>query len=258
MYKVTKYPHGTFSWADNTSSDPETAIAFYMDLFGWTKYEIPIDESMNYTMFQHQGENVTALSGMLPEGVPSLWMNYVTVDEVDPLADVVTANGGTIVWGPVDVFDSGRMLHIQDPGGADLALWQPKQHIGAGIVNTVGAMCWNELLTRDAAAAKAFYSKLLGWEYYGDEHYIHISNRGRNNGGILEMDENFGEMPPCWMVYFHVADIDAAMTQVEALGGKVVTQKMEAPDTGGFTVVEDPAGAHFYIMQLEKADPWED
>ena len=57
-----------------------------------------------------------------------------------------------------------------------------------------------------------------------------------------------------WMVYFHVADIDAAMKRVEELGGRVVTQKMEAPDTGWFTVIEDPAGAVFYIMQLAKAD----
>ncbi len=258
MFKVTKYPHGTFSWAENVSTDPESAKAFYLDLFGWGKYEFPIDENNTYTMFQHQGENAAALSGMIPEGVPSFWFNYVTVEDVDSLADVVMANGGTVVQGPWDVFDNGRMLLIQDPEGAHLGLWQPKQHIGAGIVNTVGAMCWNELLTRDAETAKAFYRELLGWEYYGDEHYIHISNRGRNNGGMMEMDENFGEMPPVWMVYFHVADIDAAMKRVQELGGRVVTQKMEAPDTGWFTVIEDPTGAVFYIMQLAKADPWEE
>ncbi len=258
MYKVTKYPHGTFSWADNSSTDPDKAIAFYMDLFGWDKYEIPIDENNTYTMFQHQGENAAALSGMIPPGVPSFWFNYVTVEDVDALADVVTANGGAIIMGPMDVFDSGRMLHIQDPEGAHLGLWQPKQHIGAGIVNTVGAMCWNELLTRDAETAKAFYSTVLGWEFHGGEHYIHITNRGRSNGGMMQMDENFGEMPAMWMPYFHVADIDAAMKRVEELGGKVVTQKMEAPDAGWFTVIEDPAGAVFYIMQLAKADLWEE
>ena len=150
MYKVTKYAHGTFSWAENSSTSPDKAIAFYLDLFGWGKYEIPIDETHTYTMFTLEGENASALSDMLPEGVPSFWFNYVTVEAVDSLADVVTANGGQIVYGPFDVFDSGRMLHIQDPEGAHLGLWQPKQHIGAGIVNTVGAMCWNELLTRDA------------------------------------------------------------------------------------------------------------
>ena len=79
---------------------------------------------------------------------------------------------------------------------------------------------------------------------------------GATNGGMLQMDENYGEIPPMWMPYFHVADIDAAMKRVEELGGRVVTQKMEAPDTGWFTVIEDPAGAVFYIMQLDQADAW--
>ena len=258
MYKVTKYPHGTFSWADNSSTDPDTAIAFYMDLFGWDKYEIPIDEKHTYTMFTLEGENAAALSGMIPEGVPSFWFNYVTVEDVDALADVVTTNGGVIIMGPMDVFDSGRMLHIQDPEGAHLGLWQPKQHIGAGIVNTVGAMCWNELLTRDPDGAKTFYSAVLGWEFDGDENYIDVSNRGRSNGGLLVLDESFGELPPMWMVYFRVEDIDAAMQRVEELGGRVVTPKMEAPNTGWFTVIEDPAGAVFYIKQFETADTWDE
>ncbi len=255
MYTVTKYPHGTFSWAENSSTDPETAIAFYMDLFGWGKYEIPIDENNTYTMFQHQGANAAALSGMIPEGVPSFWFNYVTVQDVDALADVVTENGGTIIFGPMDVFDSGRMLHIQDPLGAHLGLWQPKQHIGAGIVNTVGAMCWNELNTTDVEAAKAFYSAVLGWEYGGDEHYTEIINRGRFNGGMLQMDTG---MPPCWMPYFTVADIDAGTARVQELGGSVIVPKQVVPGGSVWSVVADPAGASFYIIQLSKSDPWEE
>ncbi len=262
MYRVTKYPHGTFSWADNTSTNADAARTFYTDLFGWGKIDEPLGGGMFYTMFQHQGEHAAGFAAMMPDmqaqGIPSHWSNYVSVDDVDAMIEPIKANGGTILVEPMDIFDSGRMLILSDPTGAQLGLWQPKSHIGAGIVNTVGAMCWNELLTRDAESAKAFYSAILGWEYYGDEHYIHITNRGRNNGGILQIDERHGELPPMWMVYFHVEDIDAAMKQVEALGGKVVTQKMEAPDTGWFTVIEDPAGAVFYIMQLAKADPWEE
>ena len=262
MYKVTKYPHGTFSWAQVNSTDAKTSKAFYMDMFGWGKVEIPMGDDFDYTMFQHQGEYAVAHASMMPEmqaaGAPSHWTNFVTVDDVDALIDVVTANGGTIIFGPMTVMDSGRLMGIQDPTGAQLFLWQPQQHIGAGIVNTVGAMCWNELLTRDAETAKAFYSALLGWEFHGDAPYIQITNRGRSNGGMLVMDESFGEIPPCWMVYFHVADIDAAMKRVEELGGRVVTQKMDAPDNSWFTVVEDPTGAVFYIIQLNKADPWEE
>ena len=262
MYTVTHYPHGTFSWADTSSTNAAAAKQFYQQLFGWSHYDIPVGGGMTYTMFQHQGQHVAALSEATPEAlehnIPSHWSCYVAVDDVDALLPVITANGGTIIYGPMDVFDSGRMAFLADPTGAQLGLWQAKSHIGAGIVNTTGAMCWNELLTRDAARAKAFYSAVLGWEFYGDEHYTHISNRGRNNGGILQMDASFGDMPPCWMPYFHVADVDAGMARVAELGGRVVTPKMQAGEDAGnwFTVVEDPAGAHFYIMQLEKADPW--
>ena len=256
MYTVTKYPHGTFSWADTSSTDSAAAKQFYMDLFGWTNYDIPIDENNTYTMFQHQGQHVAALSEAMPEAleqnIPSHWSCYVAVDDVDALLPVVTANGGQIIFGPMDVFDSGRMAFLMDPTGAALGLWQANNHIGAGIVNTVGAMCWNELCTNDTEAAKTFYSALLGWEFYGDEHYIHISNRGRNNGGMIQLEN----VPPCWMVYFHVADIDAGIKRVTELGGTITVPKHEIPDGGWWSVVADPAGANFYIMQLEKADPW--
>ncbi|MCY3831598.1 MAG: VOC family protein [Chloroflexi bacterium] len=263
MYKVTKYPQGTFSWSDNTSTDAEAAKAFYMELFGWGALDLPLGEGMFYTMFQNEGEHAAGFAAMMPDmqaqGIPSHWTNYVSVDDVDALADVVTANGGTIVFGPMDIFDSGRMLQFMDPTGAQLGLWQPKDHIGAGIVNTVGAMCWNELLTTDAEAAQAFYSALFGWEYIVDENgYIMIQNRGRNNGAMMQMDESFGEMPSMWQPYFTVADIDAAIELAQSSGGTIIIPKTEAPGAGHFAYLNDPAGAHFYIIQLIQAEPWEE
>ena len=256
MFKVTKYPHGTFSWADNVSTDPERAKAFYVDLFGWGKDEMPVGGGMSYTMFKQEGEYVAGLSGMMPDiqaqGVPSHWSSYVAVDDVDALMDVVTNNGGSVIVPPMDIFESGRVAFIQDPTGAQLGLWGARNHIGAGIVNTVGAMCWNELVTADAAAAKAFYSALFGWEFSGDDHYIQISNRGRSNGGMIQMDT----MLPCWMVYFHVPDIDAGIQRVADLGGAITVPKQEIPGGGWWSVVADPAGAHFYIIQVLKPDPW--
>ena len=263
MYKVTKYPQGAFSWADNTSTDPAAAKAFYMALFGWGALDMPIGEGMFYTMFQNQGEHAAGFAGMMPDmqaqGMPSHWTNYVSVDDVDAMTDVVTANGGTIVFGPMDIFESGRMLQFMDPTGAALGLWQPKDHIGAGIVNTVGAMCWNELLTKDADAAKAFYSALFGWEYSVDENgYIMIRNRGRNNGAMMQMDESFGDMPSMWQPYFTVADIDESISRAGELGATIIIPKTEAPGAGHFAYMSDPAGAHFYIIQLIQAEPWED
>ena len=182
----------------------------------------------------------------------------MTVDDVDALADVVTSNGGQILAGPMEVFESGRMLHIQDPTGAQLGLWQARNHIGAGLINTAGAMCWNELLTTDAEAAKDFYAKLFGWEYQTDENgYIMILNGGRNNGAMMQMDESFGGMPSMWQPYFSVADVDAAIEQAQGSGGIVIIPKTEAPGAGHFAYLRDPAGAHFYIIQLVNPEPWE-
>ncbi len=256
MYKVTKYPHGTFSWADNSSTDAETAKGFYMTLFGWDKQEVPMDENTSYTMFQLEGENVAALIPMMPEmqeqGIPSHWSNYVSVDDVDALVDLVTESGGAVIAGPMDVFDSGRVMYIQDPTGGRIGLWQAKNHIGAGIVNKPGAMMWNELITGDVAKAKAFYGKVLGWEYSADEHYIHIMNHGRSNGGMIQMDD----MPTAWTPYFSVASIDESITKVGELGGRILVPKTEAPGTGHFALIVDPAGACVYMMQAYHYDEW--
>ena len=266
MYRVSKYPQGTFSWADNSSTDPEAAKAFYQALLGWDKDEIPLGPMMpgaTYAMFKQDGAYTAGFAAMMPDmqaaGLPSHWTNYVTVDDVDAMAEQVTAAGGAILVGPMDIFESGRMVMIQDPTGAQLGLWQARDHIGAGIVNTVGAMCWNELLTRDAEAAKAFYSALFGWEYFADENgYIMILNGGRNNGAMMQMDESFGPMPSVWQPYFTVADIDAAIATAQAEGGTIIIPKTEAPGAGTFAYLSDPAGAHFYIIQLIQAEAWEE
>lgn len=262
MYKVTKFPHGTFSWADVGTYDTEKGKAFYMELFGWDKEELPIGEGMIYTMFKLDNEAVAALSSMMPgsaeQGIPPAWTNYITVDDVDAIVDSINENGGTIAHGPMDVFDNGRMLVLQDPTGAYVALWQPKTHIGAGIVNKPGAMMWNELATRDLEKAKDFYNKVFGWEYEThDDGYVSIKNNGRYNGGMMAMDESYGEMPPVWTVYFNVEDLDASIKKVEELGGKILV-KAEAPGVGPFAVINDSTGAALSIMEAKNAQAWEE
>ena len=74
MYKVTKYPHGTFSWAELASNDSEASRRFLTALFGWSHVDIPMGESMVYTMYSIDGENVAAsppdARGDVPAGHP--------------------------------------------------------------------------------------------------------------------------------------------------------------------------------------------
>lgn len=265
MFKVTKYPHGTFSWADCSSTDVDAGKKFYCDVMGWTTEDIPMGNDMFYTFFKQDGETVAAISPMQPamqaQGVPSMWNSYITVDDVDALIPRIKELGGTVMGEPMDVFDDGRMVVLQDPTGAVVSLWQAKNHIGASLVNTVGAMCWNELYTSDTDAARTFYAELLGWDFEKmaeEGNYWLGKVNGRMNCGITSLPEGSGEMPPNWGIYFTVADIDAATEKVKESGGTVHSGPFMAEGVGRMAIISDPCGATINIIQTENPDPWEE
>jgi len=263
MYKVTKYPHGTFSWAECSTTDQASGKKFYTEVFGWGTEDLPMGEGQFYTMFKQDGENVGAISPMQAEmqeqGIPPMWNNYITVDDVDSLVEKVKKHGGTVISEPFDVFEDGRMMVLQDPTGGTISLWQAKNTIGAGLVNTVGAMLWNELSTDEPQKAMDFYRNLLGWEYQqdGDRDYWMIVNNGRMNGGIFKLPEEMSEMPSVWMVYYNVADLAGTLEKITANNG-AIHMKGEAEGVGKFAVVADPQGATFYVMEAKNIEAWEE
>src|SRR5262249_50074831 len=152
--------------------------------------------------------------------------------------------GGTVVAPPFDVFDAGRMAAIQDPQGAILSVWEPKENIGAGLVNVPGALTWNDVLTPDLPAAAEFYKGLFGWEISEvsppPNQYLAISNQGRGNGGLLPLPPG-GH--PAWNLYFLVEDVDAAVERINALGGGLVAGPMDVPNGTRFAIVRDSQNA---------------
>ena len=117
-----------------------------------------------------------------------------------------------------------------------------------------GTICWNELATKDAGAAKNFYSELFGWKVKdsqaGGMDYSEITQNDKPFGGIMQMTAEFGEMPSHWMAYVAVDDVDAAVKRVEELGGKVCMPPSDIPHVGRFSVITDPTGANISIITL--------
>jgi len=119
-----------------------------------------------------------------------------------------------------------------------------------------GSFCWTELMTRDVAAAKKFYSELVGWKLadqaMGGFTYTTITTPGTecSTGGMMQMDgPQFEGVPPHWMPYIAVASVDDKAKQCAALGGKVVMPPMDIPNVGRFCVIEDPTGAKISLFQ---------
>jgi predicted enzyme related to lactoylglutathione lyase len=255
MHVVTKYPDGLFSWVDLATTDVVGAKAFYAGLFGWDAVDMPIDMGGFYTTLQIDGKSVAGLGQMQPDmqaqGVPSFWTAYVNHSDVDAVAGRAQAAGGTLLFPPMDVMQEGRMTMIQDPTGALFGVWQPRNHIGAQLVNMPNTLVWTELQTRDTDAAIAFYSAVFGWTHSIDGNgYVMFAQDGRIQAGMMRIDDSWGPVPSNWAIYFMVEDVEAAVSKVRELGGSVMVPPTQAGEMGRFAVVQDPQGGVFTVMQF--------
>jgi hypothetical protein len=264
MQEVKRYPAGTFSWADLGTTDAAAAKQFYTRLFGWQAHDMPAGPEGVYVMLTLHDKEVAALYEMgaehRPPDMPPHWNSYISVDDLDATTEKVASLGGTVLAPPMDVMEAGRMAMVQDPTGAVFALWQPRQHIGAKLVNMPGALSWNELLTTDTAKASAFYTALFGWETQTTPSpdgtpYTTFSNQGRMAGGMLQIGPDWGEIPSSWTVYFAVEDCDATVELARELGGAPQMPPTDIPDVGRFAVLQDPQGAFFTVIKMNFADP---
>jgi predicted enzyme related to lactoylglutathione lyase len=190
----------------------------------------------------------------LATGAPPHWNSYVAVASADQAADKATALGGTVVLPPFDVFDSGRMAFIQDPTGAFFGVWQAKNHLGAGVLGEIGALCWTELMTSDVSKAQPFYTGLFGWQAeakpMGPMSYTTYKRGNAPAAGMMQITKEMGPIPSHWMVYFSVADCDGTVAKAGTLGGKITVPPQDVPTVGRFAILQDPQGAHFAIIKL--------
>ena len=121
---------------------------------------------------------------------------------------------------------------------------------------THGAFSWYELTTSNRKEARAFYGKLLGWEFQdmdvGDGTYTVINVGGQSMGGITDIPPNAQGMPPGWGGYATVDDVDAVVASVAKLGGRVLLAPTDIPTVGRFATIMDPQGATLSLITYTK------
>jgi uncharacterized protein len=113
-----------------------------------------------------------------------------------------------------------------------------------------GSFCWIELATTDAAAARSFYTQLFGWTVreiaMGEQGFYYILQKDGRDAAALYKE---GRMPPNWVSYISVKDVDAAAEQAKTLGGQVHVPPFDVFDSGRMAILGDPQGATFAIWQ---------
>ncbi len=257
MPQMNGYPDGAPCWADLSTPDLAGAQRFYSGLLGWT-YDESDAEMGGYTTARRDGKTVAGLAPKIPGmDMPTMWSVYLKTSDADDLGRRIKAGGGKLLMEPMDIPGQGRMLFGFDPTGAAFGAWQPGNHRGAQLFDEPGAMCWNEVNTRDGKQADEFYRDLFGFQQAqigdGDSFdYTMWSLDGQPVCGRLQMTEDWWGLPPHWITYFVVEDCDAGAARVSELGGKVMHGPFDSPH-GRIAVVADPYGAVFSIIDRSKA-----
>jgi uncharacterized protein len=113
---------GALSLNQLNTSEPETAERFYGELFGWRFEQVGDSETPYWGIYR--GDRVNGGMMPLPPGapMPSHWLVYFGIDDLDGSSETIGSRGGTLMVEPRDV-PGGRILVAQDPQGAVFALF---------------------------------------------------------------------------------------------------------------------------------------
>ena len=115
----------------------------------------------------------------------------------------------------------------------------------------LNSIAWNELITPDPAAAIQFYGALFGWTTEpfggGPNPYTLFKHGDRMFGGVMAPPRP--GIPPHWLNYVAVADLEAAFEKAKSLGATVCVPPMDIGAAGRITILQDPQGAGFGLHQ---------
>ncbi len=264
VYKA--HAPGTFCYAELGTSDQQRAGTFYQALFDWGRLDQELGDHGAYTQFTRSGQVCAAMYQLsrrqTGQGMTSQWFQYVTV--ADAAAAVQRANelGGSVLAGPLDVMEHGRMAVLRAADQSVFGVWQPRANCGVTVKDIDGAMCWNELISADIGAAREFYGGLFGWETHeslvAGRPYTVCYRDDVSSAGMLDLPADMIDVPNHWLVYFAVGDCDATAARAVELGGRTLVEPTDLPTVGRFAVLQDPCDGVFGVVDLLADEKGED
>lgn len=122
--------------------------------------------------------------------------------------------------------------------------------------NKSGQIAWVDLSVPDAVAVKQFYQKVVGWsssevsmgDY--DDFCMHPSNDDDPVAGVCHAKGVNKDLPPCWIIYITVENLDQSIQHVTELGGEVILGPKQVGNDR-YCVIMDPAGAYCALYEKQ-------
>lgn len=130
MSEENKNAVGTIGWIDLAVNQAEEVRDFYSKVVGWKHEPVGMGDYNDFAMTSPESGN--AVAGICHargtnEGLPSQWLIYITVENLEESIACCNESGGKVVFGPKAMGDYGSFCVIQDPAGAVAGLIEPKK-----------------------------------------------------------------------------------------------------------------------------------
>ncbi len=124
--------------------------------------------------------------------------------------------------------------------------------------HAAGTMIGFDLTVPDAESVRDFYAAVVGWEPepfdmggYAD-YFMKVPGCGATVAGIVHARGENADLPPQWLTYIVVEDLEASLQRCTDRGGTQVTGVKDAAGEQRYCVIQDPAGAYLALMELGK------
>jgi uncharacterized protein len=133
----------------------------------------------------------------------------------------------------------------------------PTEKTSMEAVDVRGRFVWHELMTRDVAGAKKFYTKLTGWKAQPwplDPAYTVCQSGAGPTAGIFAIPPEMpADVPAHWVGYIGTRDVDGTAAAAVRAGGSIIKGPEDMKGAGRYAVLKDPQGAVFAILDPENA-----
>ena len=243
--------HGQFIWCDLSTFRPDVTQPFYDDLLGWRFF------GGDYAIAESGGQPTAALFPMPQKfreiGMPSFWMSYIGVRDVEAAVATAETMGGKVEIGPSSFEGGGRYALIRDPLGAGFTVYEGNA-LGDGRP-VPGGRRTHGLFVSEAARVMPFYEAVFGWTFGREQAGTRqILRDGHPIAHLHDVpDPAVRGKEEYWAILFDAPR--GAGAGLDSLGGRRVAE-VDLPE-GRATLAADPDGGHFFLLEgtAAKAQP---
>lgn len=244
-----QYNHGQIVWHDLITPNPNQAMDFYADLFGWTFKSLGTDDMAYHVIYN--GDQ--AIGGIIPLNVSTHpageWLSAVSVPDVDKAVAYNNQKGGKTLFKPSDFKGRGRSALVQDPQGAYISFIRSESGDPAFQVED-NSWLWNELWTNNIEASLKYYKGIAPYasEEVNDEKvpYFMLTSGNQKLCGVMKNPVE--KMRSAWLPYIKVSNVESISAKATSLGAELMLEPQDKIRDGSVAIIQDPNGAPFAVQ----------